>query len=334
MPLTTIVITTYRRPQTLVRAIHSAIGQVGSRVEVIVVDDNSSGDEARKETETLMRQFSGVDAVRYIKHEKNSNGASARNTGIANAKGDYITFLDDDDVFMPTRIASCVKILEADGTIDCVYTDYILARQGRIVKISEGPMYDDSVYELLRQNAFFGTGSNFVCRINQVNSIGGFDPGFNRHQDVEFMIRFCKEFKLSKIHEPLVVKNIDSTINMPRPDSMEDTKKRFLEKFKAIIDGYETNEKNDIYRANYLELAKIFAWHGVRPSNELSVKIESYGKLSFAESVTLVAKKLLAGTRFVEMTRYYLKHLLIVFTDRRQYVHARNELKTINEALR
>ena len=85
-----------------------------SNIELIVVDDNNSGTEYRRNVENIMSEYKLGENFKYIKHKENLNGAAARNSGIKNSSGKYIAFLDDDDVFSKNRIRSLVNELEKE----------------------------------------------------------------------------------------------------------------------------------------------------------------------------------------------------------------------------
>lgn len=99
-----IVIPTYKRPGMLKRAIESCLNQSYSNIEIIIVDDNNPDTPGRKETEDFMKNYESIDKIKYLKREANGGGSLARNSGIEYATGDYIAFLDDDDVFYGNKI--------------------------------------------------------------------------------------------------------------------------------------------------------------------------------------------------------------------------------------
>ena len=100
-PLVSVVIPTYGRPQFLEETIASVTGQTYRNTEIIVVDDCSP------EPVTLAGGY-GID-VTLLRHRRNMGAASTRNTGIAHASGDLLTFLDDDDTFALDRIERGVR---------------------------------------------------------------------------------------------------------------------------------------------------------------------------------------------------------------------------------
>ena len=82
MNLITVIIPTFGIPIYLEKSVNSVLNQTYSELELIIVDDNNPDTEARKQTEDIVQRIIDVDKrVKYIKHEKNKNGAVARNTG-------------------------------------------------------------------------------------------------------------------------------------------------------------------------------------------------------------------------------------------------------------
>lgn len=102
-PLVSIIIATYRRDTSLKKAIQSLITQTYSNIEIIVVDDNANT-EWNKKVEDIISSFSNEKRLNYIQNKSNMGSAKTRNIGIDAAKGEYITFLDDDDIYLPPKV--------------------------------------------------------------------------------------------------------------------------------------------------------------------------------------------------------------------------------------
>ncbi|MBN2725862.1 glycosyltransferase family 2 protein [Candidatus Mcinerneyibacteriota bacterium] len=102
--LVSVIVPTYRRPDRLERALDSIKAQSYRNIEIIVVDDNSPGDEYRRKTEDFIRQYPSSLPLRYVQMDENRGGAMARNRGIIEAEGVFITFLDDDDEYLPEKV--------------------------------------------------------------------------------------------------------------------------------------------------------------------------------------------------------------------------------------
>ncbi len=254
-----IIIPTYKRNENLARAIESVLNQTGD-FELIVVDDNDPNTEYRNKNEQAVKKYLNNTNFTYLKHNKNKNGAAARNTGIKHAKGEYITFLDDDDEFVENRIEKLEEVIRKEHP-DFIYTGVIIIKKGVIEKKvipNINKQFKELQLNLLNQKSFFGTGSNIVCKKTIVEKIKGFDENFARNQDIEFVIRVLEHSnKIKCIDEALVIKNVDGYMNVPPINIMIETKEKFLEKFSYIINKLSSKERKEVLNNNYSELLKI-----------------------------------------------------------------------------
>ncbi|MBQ7574531.1 MAG: glycosyltransferase family 2 protein [Clostridia bacterium] len=113
--LVSVIIPTYKRSSYLLGSINSVLAQTYGDVEVIVIDDNGDDSPFRVETEKRMECFANDKRVKYIKLKHNCGGAIARNVGIDIANGEYITFLDDDDIYLPDKVKIQVQAMRKYG---------------------------------------------------------------------------------------------------------------------------------------------------------------------------------------------------------------------------
>ena len=197
MKKVSVVITSYCGSENLNRAIDSILNQSYKNFEVIVVDDNDPSSEDRKKTELVMAQYKDNELVRYIKHPKNLNGSTARNTGISAANGFYIQLLDDDDYLFPEKLESSVKALEKNPLCTMVVTGSIACNIEGIVDLSGAVKDSDDCMiskEWLHRFNALGTGSNIFATKESMVSINGFDVSYPRMQDIEFIFRYCMKY--------------------------------------------------------------------------------------------------------------------------------------------
>jgi glycosyltransferase involved in cell wall biosynthesis len=120
MPGVSIIIATHDRPHLLPRAVNSARA-AGTNVEVIVVDDASTD-----ETAAVCRDLTGI---KYVRLDRNQGVAGARNIGLLHSEGDYVTFLDDDDLRLPGSLDDQAEILDANPEAGFVCGAMIVADQ-------------------------------------------------------------------------------------------------------------------------------------------------------------------------------------------------------------
>ena len=290
MKKVSVIIPTHKRSNSLIRAINSVLNQSYKNIEIIVVDDNDQNSDYRKNNEKKLSIYRNDKRVIYLKHEKNMNGACARNTGIKKATGDYITFLDDDDYFLKERIEKLVNKLEQCKNYQGCYTSVIYIQKDKIIKKLNALKNGNLKWDLLNQNSFFGTGSNIFLRKEVIKKIGLFDSDFIRHQDIEYMIRFFNFCSIINLDEFLVVKCVDDKANIPNFSKMLEVKKLFFKKFEKDIKEYK-NKENEIYYNNYLQLL----YMGINDKNNFKYSLnllKKYKKISYKVYLKCCCKKI------------------------------------------
>ena len=241
--LVSIIIPTYGGSNSLIKAIDSALNQSYSNIEVVVVDDNATNSIGRKNTELIMNKYNCNNKVKYIKHNENKNGSAARNTGVINSNGYYISFLDDDDYFFEDKIEKQVALLQKKNADFCVCF-YIKNGVKYCFEVKDD--YIDSV--LLLKNT--PQTSSFVMTRNLYNKINGFDESYSRHQDYEFLIRICLNTKVICINEFLYERVGNSIENRPNANKMKLIKDKLLRDFDYIFNKRNINKKK-VYAKNY-----------------------------------------------------------------------------------
>lgn len=127
MPLFTVVIPTYNRADFIVETINSVLAQTDTDFEIVVVDDGSTDDTQ----ETVARSFGHLDKVRYVRQANAERGA-ARNRGIREARGQYVIFLDSDDLMRPNHLSALREIIEERPGVNYLATKYEFIRDGQV----------------------------------------------------------------------------------------------------------------------------------------------------------------------------------------------------------
>lgn len=252
-----VIIPTYGMPQFLDKAIRSIQNQTYTDWELIIVDDNNPSTEARNATESLVMEYVKKDKrINYIKHLQNRNGAAARNTGIAQAKGEYIAFLDSDDEYLPERLEKCCRLLDqCDDSVAGVYTGCEFRKHGQTYNVVRNVQSGNFLVETLACTFMFCTGSNIFVRKSVIDEINGFDESFLRHQDYEFLVRIFEKYELRAIQEVLVIKN-NENFNVPKTEKIIEIKERYLTKFSTQIKTLPEEKQRKIYQSQYLAIAE------------------------------------------------------------------------------
>jgi glycosyltransferase involved in cell wall biosynthesis len=199
MPCISVIIPVWNRAHVIGPAIDSVVTQQlpapDWSLEIIVVDDGSTDD-----LDGALHPYGG--RIRLVRHERNTGAAAARNTGIAAATGDYLAFLDSDDVWMPNKLTTQIKFMQANGyAASC--TACFLARVAAPVVI--WPRYKTGV--LTRADivwgCFLSPGTTMICQPWVFRDVGVFDTKFTRHEDWDWLLRFTARHDLAYLAEPL-----------------------------------------------------------------------------------------------------------------------------------
>lgn len=202
-PLVSVVVPTFNRAQLLSETVISILGQTFQKFEIIIVDNMSEDD-----TETYVR---GLDdsRIRYYRNPNNGTIAINRNFGIRQARGKYVAFCDDDDLWLPEKLQKQLTHFSAEG-ISCVATDYIPIGDMNFINKSlqflPGEEYRDFTYkEILLPFNPVVTSSTLVRRDFLLEE-GGFDesPEFQFIEDWELWLRLSRKSKIRILADVLL----------------------------------------------------------------------------------------------------------------------------------
>ena len=284
-PKISVIIPTYGVPVFLNKAIQSVRAQTIENWELIIVDDNDPNTEARMATEALVSNFQEIDKrIIYIKHERNKNGAVARNTGFAIAKGKYISLLDSDDEYYPNRLELCSEALDdAETSVAGVYTGCEFRRNNKTYFKYLSVESGNFTVQTLACTFMFCSGSNIFVRKRVVDELNGFDGEFLRHQDYEFLVRLFRKYTLLAIPQLLLIKNQEN-FNLPNVEKQIDIKIQYLSKFDDIISNLSRKDQDYIYRKNFISIAEnAMAQKKYNLAKEYYHKARLYGSLTCRE---------------------------------------------------
>ena len=182
-----VIITTYNRRSYLKEAVSSVLAQEYPEKEVIVVDDGST-DGSHEEVRGM--------PVRYIRKE-NGGISSARNAGIRATEGDYVAFLDVDDLWLKGKLASQIALMERVG-YDISYTDEIWIRNGkRINQKLRHRKYSGWIFEHCLPLCIISP-SSVVIRREVFEVAGLFDEGLAVCEDYDMWLRISYRVSVSR----------------------------------------------------------------------------------------------------------------------------------------
>lgn len=178
-PKVSIITPAYNAAVYLPEMIASALAQSYRDWELIIVDDGSTDNTA----EAVAASRRGDARIIYIKKE-NAGIASARNLGIARSQGEYIAFLDADDVALPNRIAEQVDVLEKNtdyGIVYCRFKSFAHGRPGKLYSYKR-KFYSGHILKKLLRLSFINP-STVMMRKSSFDQVGGFNSSLREGED-------------------------------------------------------------------------------------------------------------------------------------------------------
>jgi glycosyltransferase involved in cell wall biosynthesis len=204
-PLVSVIVPSYNSTQWIEECLTSVHDQSYLNIELIVVDDGSA-DNSVKIIKKLKFEFKLIE-------QANQGRSGARNTGIEAAKGDYIAFLDCDDLLAQTSIEERVKFLNEKKDLGWVFTDAVEFDQTGDLRL----FLDQFPWLYLEQDQFiqllkkcYPLTSTVMIRREVLQKSGNFDPKLTYAEDLELFMRIALFSKVGMIRKPLTRRRIHS----------------------------------------------------------------------------------------------------------------------------
>lgn len=264
-PTITAVITSYNSSATLSEAIESVISQTYQPTEILVVDDGSTDNSAEVAA-------SYGERVKVIS-QSNSGPSSARNTGIAQSKGEWIAFLDGDDVWNNEKLQRQIQIASEHPELDLIATSwsrslpYSPYKSGKITRVNYS--------SLLLLNRF--QTSTVLVKKSSIERIGGFETKLDTVED------WACWLKLSRSHQICI---LEETLVMYR-DNASGVSKNLLEFYNKTLLLLEQESQANLVNDQLFNT--IVAWHYLRISVGM-ILTKNYGSAGKVAKDLLLSK--------------------------------------------
>ena len=198
-PLVSLIIRTINRPDLLVNAVKSVCQQTYANIELIVVNDGG------EDVEDVVRGLCEDIPVTYMAHESNRGRAAAANTGLKAAKGDYINFLDDDDIFYPQHVETLITWISLKR-VTVVYSSVLSVYFDSPPYLTEHRKKDELIYNIgfdpdriLFQN--YIPLMSVMFKKENLDKTGLFDENLSVFEDWDLWIRMSRHFAFSHVDE-------------------------------------------------------------------------------------------------------------------------------------
>jgi glycosyltransferase involved in cell wall biosynthesis len=193
LPLISVVVPVYNGELTIADTIRSVLNQTFLDFELIVINDGSSDS-----TLDVLAEFQ--DPRLKILTYTNSGLSASRNRGIDHALGEYISFVDADDLWTAEKLTAQLNVLQENSDVAVAYswTDFIDER-GNLLGIGIHHTVQGYVYPNLLKFFFVGSGSNALIRIKVFDEVGRFDETLTSAEDLDMFLRIAARYQFSAV---------------------------------------------------------------------------------------------------------------------------------------
>ena len=233
-PLVSVIVPTHNRGNFIRDTIESVLSQTYQNWELIIIDDGSTDN-----TQDIVKNFSSKK-IKYI-HLNHVGRSSARNHGLKLSKGEFIAYLDSDDVFLPTKLEKQVCLMVKNPQTAMVYTSALIINDdGNFFPMLYSAPISGQIYK--KVGMFIPVTillPTVMIRKSIQDLVGGFDEELNRFEDTDMWRRVSRDFSIDAFSEPLVKVRTHSENQLSSLDP-----KQLYEDIKKYIKKVEHEDRN------------------------------------------------------------------------------------------
>lgn len=259
-PRVSVIIPTYNQKEKVKRAVESVLIQEPKNYEIVVVDDGSS--------DGTFEFLSALNLPIKLLRKENGGVSTARNLAIQSSVGEYVAFLDHDDLWLTGKLAAQVEFLNAHPEHGLVYTDEYIDADGvrdSETRFDKQPPRNGLVLPVFVDLTPIHTSAVMVRR-GVLNDTGLFDPTLLVHQDSDLWNRISEKYSFGYIEKPLAVFNYDT-----HGGQTTTNRKLFLEDGRRYMAAYEARARA----------------RGITPEEQKAIT-ESYRLIKKEEELTIL----------------------------------------------
>jgi glycosyltransferase involved in cell wall biosynthesis len=229
MPKVTVVIPAYNAMAFLPETVDSVLKQTFTDFEVLIVNDGS--------TDNIVEWATHVTDSRVkVITQENQRVSVARNTGISNSQGEYIAFLDADDLWEPTKLEKQVLCLDENPEVGMVYTWTLLVDKDNN---SIGRIYASNVegkaWAEILENDMISSGSSPMVRRACFDTVGLFDRTLAYAPDLDMWVRLAFHYPIAVVKEPLLrYRQLPNSFSKNREKMVRDLRQVIEKTFQSV----------------------------------------------------------------------------------------------------
>lgn len=297
MPCCSIIIPAYNAITYLPKTVESVLKQTFTDFEILIINDGSS--------DNIVEWASGIKDPRLKLISKENQGVSAaRNTGIAEAKGEYIAFLDADDLWEPTKLEKQLQCFKNNLLLGLVHTEMVLIdEKGKsLVRKFTSNIEGDALIHLLEHNTVVT--SSVIVRSSCLETVGNFDKNLRYFEDWELWVRIALRYPFALIKEPLIFYRQHPNNTTKNWQMLEQNLGSIEQVFQSVPEelSYLKN-RTYAYAKIYLAWKTLQSGYYKQAANFRNQAIKDYSKVLFSDtlirlSVTILLMQLFGKNGF------------------------------------
>ncbi|OGR53217.1 MAG: hypothetical protein A2049_06070 [Elusimicrobia bacterium GWA2_62_23] len=214
-PLFTVIIPAYNRADLLRLTLKSLDAQTFRDYEAFILDDGSTD-----ATPEVFKEFAGRPGWNFVRFEANRRQGGCRNYAMERAAGDYVTFLDADDLWLPRRLEKFAELIARNPAAGFVFSNGYILREGRLT----GKFFDEGravprgklpPYMAISDKWLPYVTTNVAFKRTVLEKTGPFRQDLSHLEDMELYVKILRDWEADFIAEPLSVYRIHSLTSNP-----------------------------------------------------------------------------------------------------------------------
>ena len=225
--MVSVILPTYNRAVYLREAIGSVLGQEGVGLELIIVDDGSTDD-----TEALIASFRD-DRIRYYKLPHTGRVSAMKNFAIERAHGDFLAFIDSDDLWTPGKLARQYRLLQERPDVGFSLTDITVFRDDDIIRehtyATRGSVECSDIFPWIIRSGFLVYSPTLLLHRGCLEQTGYFDEK-QRFGCLKFNMRLAYHYKCGVFFEPMLLRRLHES---------NDSEVRRFDNYDEYLNAYE-----------------------------------------------------------------------------------------------
>jgi len=299
MPILSIIIPAYNAERTILETLASVQKQTFSDFELIVINDGSSD-------QTLELLHSVADERLRIFSYENGGVAVARNRGISHATGEFIAFMDADDLWTPDKLELQLAALQQHAIAGVAYSwTRFINEQGKPISACDPIFFEDNVYAKLLVGDFIYSGSNTMIRRQAIESVGEFDPACAGCDDWDYWLRLAARWPFVVVPKHQILYRRSSSSASSNVEKMKKSALISLEK------AYQMAPPE----LQHLRNQSLISFHNYCADLHLrsSTNIRGFNQAGRHLLMSIcIEPKLILNKRFHRYIKWYIKNILLI----------------------